>query len=360
MLAESDVQSIATFSFISGNDDYLVDREGKKRFSSLSAHLADDFAKEIIHANAQTVSQVDSILQNFTQSVQTLSLFGEEKVVWLRGVNFLADTVTGRAEGTKALVEKLQATLTQLDYSSINILITASPVDKRTRGYKQLSASGTSLNIPDSPESIISQECKALGVNITREAQEILVANLNGNSRLITQEINKLATFLGNESKTIDAPLVINLVPQFGEGDFFEFSEAFFSLDLQWTLDSINRYFFSQKESRPLISSLQNRLRILIQLRTLIDSGSLSYSIDKPALDALAQTYTLDLKVKSSFNIASQNPWYLSKLASTARNIPLRKLIDFQQAILTAFEALLIPSQSQESVMKNLVLKCLT
>ena len=360
MLAASEVQSTSTFSFISGNDDYLVDREGKKQFNTFSAHIADDFSKEIIHANVQTVSQVELILENFTQSVQTLSLFGEEKVVWLRGVNFLADTVTGRAEGTKALVEKLQDTLSQLEYASINVLITASPVDKRTRGYKQLSASGNSQIIPDSPESIISQECKTLGVNITREAQEILIANVNGNSRLLTQEINKLATFLGNESKTIDPSLVISLVPQFGEGDFFEFSEAFFSLDLQWALDSIKRYFFTQKESRPLISSLQNRLRLLIQLRTLIDSGSLAYKIDNAALMSLAKAYNLDPKVKSSFNITSQNPWYLSKLASTARTIPLRKLIDFQQASLSAFESLLTPFQCQETIMRNLVLKCLT
>lgn len=353
-----------TFSFICGNDDYLVDRKGKELFNKLTSALTDDFSKEIIDATAQNVAAVESIINQFLQSAQTLSLFGENKVVWLRGVNFLADSVTGRAEGTKAQLETLLDVLNRLDYSTVEILITASPVDKRTRAYKQLNTAGDSQLIGDDAQSnslqnIISQECKELGVQIAPDAQEILISNINGNTRLLIQEIRKLATYLGEDNATITASLVLELVPQFGEGDFFEFSEAFFSLDLQWTLDAIKRHFFTQNESRPLISSLQNRLRLLIQLRVLIDSGSLS-RVDKNSLQSISQTYNLDPKIKSGFNITSQNPWYLNKLANTARKIPLRKLINFQQAILEAFEGILQHPQNQETVIRNLAFKCLT
>lgn len=350
--------SLSTFSFICGDDDYLVDCEGKKFFDSLSGHLSDFFSKEIINAKVQTVTDIGFIVQEFIKSAQTRPFLGERKVIWLRGVNFLADTVLGRAEGTKTQLERLQEMLGQLDYSLVNVLVTASPVDKRTRAYKHLSTSSNFQVVASESKFILNQLCQSLDIGITPKAQEILMAKVNGNARLLTEEVNKLATYLGGEGKTIDVSLVMDLVPEFGESDFFEISEAFFSRDLKWTLNAIKRFFFNQKESRPLITSLQNRLRLLIQLRVLIDSGSFD-NIDKITLQSVADAYSLDPQLKSSLNIASQNPWYLNKLAVTARKISLRSLIDCQQAILEAFETILQFPQDQEAVIRNLVFKCL-
>ena len=43
-----------------------------------------------------------------------------------------------------------------------------------------------------------------------------------------------------------------------------------FSGQLEWTLEALNRHFFTQTEARPLLGSLQSRNRLMIQLRILM------------------------------------------------------------------------------------------
>lgn len=83
---QTTVQSQGQYHFICGNDDYLIDREGRKLYTHHSAGLSDDFSCEIIDADAQNVPQVESIIKHFIDSAQMPSLFGEKKVIWLRGV----------------------------------------------------------------------------------------------------------------------------------------------------------------------------------------------------------------------------------------------------------------------------------
>ena len=47
-----------------------------------------------------------------------------------------------------------------------------------------------------------------------------------------------------------------------------------FFRQLEWTLEALNRHFFTQTEARPLLGSLQSRNRLMIQLRILKDSGN--------------------------------------------------------------------------------------
>lgn len=360
------------FHFICGNDDYLVNREAKKLFDKHSIGLADDFSKEIIDGTAQNLDKLELILKQFIESIQMPSLLGGNKVVWLRSINFLEDAPLGRSEGAKNQVDNLAEILGKLDNEMTTVILSASGVDKRTRGFKSLKGKSHFQLIEDESDQkgfakIILEECKRQGVSISPDAIEALVGKVSNNARLLMQELDKLITYLGQNNKTIDMKLVMEMVAQYGEDDFFEFSEAFFSLDLKWTLEALARYFFIQKESRPLISSIFNKLRLLIQLRVLLDADSIkasAYGVNKDAIAELAKEYELssiDGQNKSAFNVFSQNPWYLGKLSGVAKKIPLKKLIDMQFALIRVFENILKYSQpkEQERIMRQFVIECL-
>ena len=87
------------FTFICGDDDYLVSEKGEW-FAEQTQDLVDDLSKEIVDGRAGNLAEVKQVLGLFRSAVQTLSMFGERKVVWLKNVNFMADSVTGRAQGT--------------------------------------------------------------------------------------------------------------------------------------------------------------------------------------------------------------------------------------------------------------------
>ncbi len=359
------------FTFICGDDDYLVSREAQAAWDKLSDGIEDDFSKEVLDGAAQNVGEVEEAVNRFRASVQTLSMFGERKVVWLKNISFLADSVTGRAEGSKKQVEDLQELLQGLDPAGVGVLLSACPVDRRRKEFKWFKDNGElqDLKGADDAEALagmLRAECEKLGVDIGHRAAVALIARVNGNTRLVLEEARKLAAYLGPDGGEVTEKLVLELVPPFGEGDFFEVAEAFFSLDLKWTLDAIRRHFFIHKDARGLITTLQNRNRLMIQLRVLMDGGELRLGprgFAKGDFDRAARLYAKHfggLDDKSAYNVFTQNLWYLgNKIAPGMESLTLKRLVDFQLGLAEAFTGLLDKPNDQESVMRDLAIKCL-
>lgn len=356
------------FTFICGSDDFLVGRMGKERFAALSAEVTDEFSREIINGFAANVGEVEGAVNRFRDAVQTVSMFGGKRVVWLKDVNFLADTVTGRAESTLALVADLQEILAQLNPEETAVLITAAPIDRRrsfpkwcekNADFTLVGADGDSAS--EALAGVALAEAKAVGASFGPGAVELLLAKVGANTRLIVEETHKLASYAGDTP--IEEAHVAELTPNVAEGDFFEAAEAFFSGDLRWTLAALHRHFFTGGDARPIISALQNRNRILLQVRALVDAGDAR--IGPRGLDGLqraAGTYAARFTgatEKSSFNLFTQNPWYVGKLAGSAKLPTLRRLIDNQQEFIAAFEEIIRRPNEQEEVLREMSVRCL-
>jgi len=359
------------FTFICGDDDFIVTRLARDQFEEKARETSDEFSREIVNGMANKVAEVGEAVTHFRQAVQTMPLFGDRKVVWFRDINFLADSVTGRAEGTLATVELLKDTLARIDARSVDVILSAFPVDRR-RGFPKWCEKngdyrfiGGDRSGASSIPALIEEERQQLDVEITNDARDLLIGKLNGNTRLVIEELRKVATYLGEEKVPIEEKHIMDLVPEFGESDFFEAAEAFFALDLDWALDALRRHFYTHKDARGLITTLQGRNRLLIQLRVLVDSGEIRLGergISKTALESAAKCYLQhfgDSLEKSNFNVFSQNPWYLGRLARPLPKLTIRKLIDFQKEFLRAFEEILSRPDEQEQVMRGIAIRCL-
>ena len=227
------------FIFVCGADDFLVNRLGKSRYDALTADVTDEFAREIISGFANNVSEVESAVNRFRESVQTVSMFGGKRVVWFKDVNFLADTVTGRAESTLKLIEDLQELLASVDPEQVAIVVTAAPIDRRRafpkwcekNGDFTLVGGGDGEGAAEALASVILAEARALGVTFGDGAAQLLLAKVGANTRLLIEETRKLATF--SDTTVIEEAHVAELTANTAEGDFFEAAEAFFSGDLK-------------------------------------------------------------------------------------------------------------------------------
>ncbi len=357
------------FAFICGADDFLVGRLGKERWAVLSAEVPDEFSREVISGFAGNVGEVSEAINRFRDSVQTIAMFGGRRAVWLKDVNFLADSVTGRAESTLKLVEDLQQLLASLNPSEVAVLITASPVDRRRAFPKWCEKNGDFTLVGSDAEGasealagVVLAEAKALGVSLTADALALLLAKIGSNTRLLIEEVHKLSTY-AEEGARIEESLVAELTPNVAEGDFFEAAEAFFSGDLPWTLAALHRHFFAGGDARPIISALQNRNRILLQVRALLDAGEVR--LGPRGLDGLPRAqgtygrHFVGATEKSAFNLFTQNAWYVGKLAGGARLPALRRLIDNQQEFIAAFEGIIQRPHEQEEVLREMAVRCL-
>ncbi len=357
-----------TFSFVCGQDDFLVGRMGRKRFDELAAGTEDEFSREVINGFAANVDEVEVAVGRFREAVQTVPMFGGRRVVWLKDVNFLADSVTGKSETTLRQVEDLQALLSAVNPDETSVLVTAAPVDRRRTFPKwcEKHADFALADGGDDAESmgpVVLAEARALGVEFGPGALELLLARIGPNTRLLVEEVHKLADYAG-ESRRIDEAAVAALSPNAAKGDFFESADAFFSGDLTWTLAALRRHFFAGEDARPVISALQNRNRILIQIRALADAGDVRVGprgVDglPRAAGAHAARFGEASSDKSSFNVFSQNPWYVGKLAGSAPLPSLRRLIDNQREFIAAFEGILQRPNEQEDVLRDMAVRCL-
>ena len=361
------------FVFVCGPDDFLVGRLGKERFEELAAAAqADDFSREIVSGFAGNVDEVETAINRFRDAVQTVPMFGGKRVVWLKDVSFLADSVTGRAEGTLKQVEALQELLEKVNPDEVSVVITAAPVDRRRsfpkwcEAHADFTLTGDGDNAAEALVGVALAEAKECGATFGPGAVEILLTKVGANTRLLTEEVRKLATYVG-EGAVIEEAQVIELTPNQAEGDFFESADRFFAGDLPGTLHALEKHFFAGGDARPVLSSLQNRNRILIQCRVLIDNGELRapgpYGFDKAAWARAQTAYTKHFggdAEKSSYNLFTQNQWYVGKLVGSAKLPPLRRLIDTQQELVRVFEEIIRRPNEQETVLRDMAVRCLT
>jgi DNA polymerase III delta subunit len=66
------------------------------------------------------------------------------------------------------------------------------------------------------------------------------------NPRMALSELRKLAAYINFEG-TITQKDVVEMVPIFGEGDFFELTNIFYAGNINGALAALRRHFFTNK-----------------------------------------------------------------------------------------------------------------
>ena len=350
-----------------GDDDYLVRKRAKEIFDEWTPQFPDELSREVIDGRADRVDEVERILQEAKSAGETLSLFGGGKLVWINEANFLNQSKTGAAQGAKNALENFKPFLEKL--GDTKFIFSACPVHRSHSFLKWLQKNSLFEDLAKNEKEdaafrrLVQEVAKELKVNFGPGALEYLAGKIGAHPRLGVEETKKLASYLGPDGGEITEEMIIEMVPDFGEGDFFEASEAFFSGKLPWAIEAIERHFFQGKDARPLLATLQNRNRLLIQLRVLADGRELDpdQRMGKEQLQRIGMKYSdhfSDPSEKTTLNLFSQNPWFLGRLLPLVKKFNTRRLIDLQSHLIGTFEEVLArPKEEHATVFKNLVIR---
>ena len=359
-----------SFFAILGDDEYLVRQKAKEVFDELVKEFPDDLSREQIDGRADRVEDVERILNEARTAGQTMSLFGGGKLVWINEANFINQTRVGAAQGTKDALDTIKPFLQSL--GETKLLLSACPVHRGHGFVKWLQKNANYSDVAKNEKEDVAfrrlaqETAQSYGVSFASGALEFLAGKIGAHPRLGVEEIKKLASYLGENGGSVTEELIMELVPDFGDGDFFEATEAFFSGNLKWALDAIDRHFFHAKDARPLLSNLQNRNRLLIQLRVLVDGGELDPNarLNKDQIERIGQKHAhhfSDSGGKTTLNLFSQNPWFLGRLLPLTKKFNTRRLIDLQADLIAAFEKLMThPKEEQSNIFKDLAIRTLS
>lgn len=225
-----------TSSFVFfGSDEGAASTAAAKCAAELSAG-GDGWGDETIDGAAATADEAVELIRRAISGLQMMNMFGGRKVIWLKGVNFLADTPSGaRSEAVQEAMEDLLAVLDSMPPETFFVLSSAE-MDKRRSFFKKLSAlaemkefSRIDITKPgwESELSALTlRMAKPHGLTFDNAALDLFVHRVNESTRQIANELAKLDVYLGPDRRKVQVEDVELMVAVSRNGVIFEISRA--------------------------------------------------------------------------------------------------------------------------------------
>jgi DNA polymerase-3 subunit delta len=357
------------FFAVVGSDDGLVREKALALYNQLTGGLDDGFTHETIDGIADNSDSAFEICSSTIQALQTIPMFGGDKVVWLRNANFLGDNVTGRSQRTEAGVESLRASLEHGLPNGVKFLLTAQGVDKRRAFWKFIEKSAeiqvcdridTSRDDwQDQVAALVTKRARDLGLNFDPDALAIFVMLAGEQSQQIGNELEKLDLFLGPERRTITEEDVNVLVPLSRAAVVFETGKAIQNGNTTRAIQLIDQQLEADESAIGIMrASIIGVVRNLYMAKLIVErfkAPTGSYNAFAGALNRLPENDRAWLPQKKDGSGVNVFPIFLS--LANAANFELSSLQHIMEATLKADQALVTTGLDHRLILHRLIVE---
>lgn len=354
-----------------GSDESEVKRRARELAVELTPKVGGDFGVDTIDGGADNAEQAVLRIHQAIEAIQTLPFFGGEKLVWLKDVNFLADTIAGRAASVLDALEKFKDFLSAGLPAGVSLLLSATEVDRRRAFYKALGkfAKVEQFDRIDTGKpgwegdlaAIVHQYALDAGLRFDHEALELFVRLVGADTRQIKNELEKVDLYLGTESRQVTVPIVRSLVAKSAEGVIWEISTSISKRQLGQSLAFLDQLLFQGETPMGILyAAIIPTVRNLLVVKDLMER----YKITPPAvsfhfggiLGRLPEEATLHLPRKKDGTI---NGYGLGLVASETHRFKLSELEAGLQACLDANLQLVTTQLEPKLILGQLLVKLL-
>lgn len=362
-------EKIPRLHFVTGSDEAEVRMAAKDLAAKLAPPDAGEFGMETIELPADTVDCAVEMINQTIGAIRTLPFFGG-KLVWMKGVTFLKDSVQGRSETVQEALEKFLGALREGLPDGITLLISAPEPDKRRGFYKSLYEAADTV-IKDKIEiggfgghseddliDWVADRCRERGVKIDRRAAEVLAGRIGANSGQLQGEIQKLATAAG-EGATVTEQLVRDLVPVTRAGGIFDLSDAINRRNLPLCLDTLSQ-LLRQGENAVgiLLAAIVPTVRNLLVAKDLMER----YKLKPPAQPQFFASELRKLRAEDTAHLPRKkdgtiNTYGIGLAASNAARFGLEHLEKAFLACRDANRKLLSGHGSEQTILTELIVR---
>jgi DNA polymerase-3 subunit delta len=351
-----------------GSDESEVKRVAAELAADLAPPDAGEFGVEVIDGCADYADQAAARIRSAIEALQTLPFFGGAKLVWLKNVNFLADTVLGRSSSVQEALEELADVINAGLGDEVTFLVSAVDVDKRRSFYKSLGKraelqvferlDSTRSGWEEEATEIVQRRAEVRGLQFDSGALELFVLLTGGDTRQIENELEKIDIYLGRE-RSVTVEHMRELVPLSRSGVIFELGNALAERDLGRALTLVRR-LLDQGESAIgiLLVAILPTIRNLLLAKDLIER----HRLPRPhvpfqfisALNRLPEGATEHLPRKKDGAISG---YALGIAAQNAHRFEKQQLLEGMEACLRANLRIVTSQLDHELVLTEIVVQ---
>ena len=357
----------ASFHVIVGTDDGLVREEALALYNELTGGNDDGFTHETIDGNADNSESAFQICSSAIQSLMTMPMFGGDKVVWLRNVNFLGDDVTGRSQRTEAGVEALRGVLEKGLPEGIRFILSADKVDKRRAFWKFLEKSASVRSFDkidisrdgwqDEVGRLVDGRAKELGLAFRHDALELFIMLAGEQTKQIANELEKIDLYLGAERREVTVEDVRALVPLSRAAVIFETGQAIQAGNVARAIQLIDEQLAAEESAVGIMrASIINVVRNLYMAKLILEvykAPSGNYSSFAAALNKLPAADRAWLPQKKDGSGVNVFPIFLA--VPNAKNFDLAGLQRVMEQTQKADQALVTTGLDHRLVLHRLI-----
>jgi DNA polymerase III subunit delta len=181
------------------------------------------------------------------------------------------------AAGTRADFEKgLAEHIAQMPNTTVLVLLVDEALEVNNPLVKAAEKYGKAIlsTVPKgaSLENWIARRAKAIGTTITPEAVKLLANFMGGHPRLLANELDKLATYVG-PGGTITAEHIHTLSAQIQEARVFDLTDALAQRNRKQALNILHDLLADGEPPLKLISIITSQVRSLLLVKELAQKG---------------------------------------------------------------------------------------
>ncbi|MDR0428660.1 MAG: hypothetical protein LBG86_01335 [Puniceicoccales bacterium] len=344
--------------FIFGSDEFLVDR-GVQGLIAKFCVASKDISVDTFSGDFRSGGDCEKLMNSLREAVDTLPLFSERHVLWLRSPIFLEKAI---GEELQRYVEIFWNILGKIRRLHIPFLISSHNVDRRLKHFKQLQKMSivheVELDQRVGAKLFLDQEIRKRGLKMSQHLRDKFLEKVGNHLRIIDSELEKVQLY-GDGITPVEEDAVNFLVCPGLEENFFEPINAFYGRDSTRLWNAIDHYFSSGKcDVRALIGAFQSKNRLLLQLKAMgmQPRMSLKECLQKRLHILKIRPIAAATSSGTGMCVFSQNIWYLLRLMDELGKFSLKQLLSIQLTLTEVFQGILDqPDQGEAILLKHLL-----
>lgn len=307
--------------FIFGDEPFLIDQCVNRFKYGLLDENSLDFNYSLFYAG-------DADIQSVKETVETLPVFAQRRVVILKNSHELKDAEWNELEP-----------LFKNPVDSTVFVLFADKIDKRKKHFKNLIDTAAALEFKKPYDNEIPRwinyYASQYELKLTQAAVHRLHRLVGNNLSEIYAQLEKIKMYLDGGTQ-VDVDHVNAVVSNSREENIFDFTKAVGQKDRVRALEQIVNLLDQGQSEIGIVNLLARHMRILLTVRTGLDQGVGGTKLA---------------------NLANVSPYFIDEYSAQAKLWPVRKLEDSLVLLGETDKALKSSPLSSHIWLENLVLK---